>query len=148
MNIHPVLNSENDFVSEYVDNDIDEDMKLTRDDYIKLLHHYQQFENHPKKHNKKHTSTINTLSTISFTELKDKAHTILGRKFCTCITPTDVQSKNASKRKNILLSKKRISYCTNSIFNNRGLKRHGFNCRNRTHKLTQTVTKTQKDLVL
>lgn len=144
MNIHPVLHSENDIVSEYVDNDIDEDMKLTRDDYIKLLHHYQQNENHPKKHNK-NPSRINTLS---FTELKDKAHTILGRKFCTCITPTDVQSKNASKRKNILLSKKRISYCTNSIFNNRGLKRHGFNCRNRTHKLTQTVTKTQKDLVL
>ncbi len=144
MNIHPVLHSENDIVSEYVDNDIDEDMKLTRDDYIKLLHHYQQNENHPKKRNK-NPSTINTLS---FTELKDKAHTILGRKFCTCISPTYVQSKNGPKRKNILLSKKRISYCTNSIFNNRGLKRHGFNCRNRTHKLTQTVTKTQKDLLL
>ena len=143
MNIHPVLHSENDIVSEYVDNDIDEDMKLTRDDYIKLLHHYQQNENHHKKRNK-NPSTINTLS---FTELKDKAHTILGRKFCTCISPTYVQSKNGPKRKNIL-SKKRISYCTNSIFNNRGLKRHGFNCRNRTHKLTQTVTKTQKVLVL
>ena len=123
-----VTNSEYSIDSEYIDNDIDEDMKLTRDDYIKLLHHYQQNE--------------------TFKDLEHKAHNILSRKFCKCINSDNRMSYETNERKRKYLSKKRISYCTQSIFNNRGLKRHGFTCRNRTHKLTQPVTKTQKNLVL
>jgi len=142
-----VTNSEYNIDSEYIDNDIDEDMKLTRDDYIKLLHHYQQ-KDHPKKDK---PSPI--FEKLSFKDLENKAHNILSRKFCKCINgdkrTNNKDTTNTNERPRQYLSKKRIiSYCTRSIFNNRGLKRHGFKCRNRTHKLTQPVTKTQKNLIL
>ena len=124
------------------DNDIDEDMKLTRDDYIKLLHHYQQKE-YPKK-----DKPASVFEKLSFKELENKAHDILSRKFCKCINGDKRMNNDTNERPRQYLSKKRISYCTRSIFNNRGLKRHGFKCRNRTHKLTQPVTKTQKNLIL
>lgn len=122
---------------EYIDNDIDEDMKLTRDDYINLLHHYQQ-RDHPKKDTDKRI-----FDKLSLKKLQSKAHDILSSKFCKCIRRNN---SNNSRRKKIF--QKRISYCTRSIFNNRGLKRHGFSCRNQTHKLTQPVTKTRKHLLL
>ena len=138
-----VTNSEYSIDSEYIDNDIDEDMKLTRDDYIKLLHHYQQNENRPKKH-----KPAASFENLTLQDLENKAHNILSRKFCKCINSDKRTTNETNERKRKYLSKKRISYCTQSIFNNRGLKRHGFKCRNRTHKLTQPVTKTQKNLVL
>lgn len=108
------------------DDDIDEDMKLTREDYLKILHHYQ-----PKKTPKKQNVDI------GLDTLKNKAHNILGNAFCRCIRPASTRSRN----KRIDYDTRRISLCTKSIFNNRGLKRHGFLCRNKTNKLTSNVTK-------
>lgn len=116
------------------DIDIDEDMKLTRDDYIKILHHYQQRNKSPKNT----TSRYDKLTQLPISDLQKKAHTLLGNKFCNCIRPRSIRRRGSEQ--------KRISYCTRSIFNNRGLKRHGFRCRNRTNKLTQPMTKTQKKL--
>jgi hypothetical protein len=122
-----------------IDNDIDEDMKLTRDDYIKILHHYQQRNKSPKNTN----SRYDKLAQLPVDDLQKKAHTLLGNKFCKCIRPRSIRRRNSSGSGS---EQKRISYCTRSIFNNRGLKRHGFRCRNRTNKLTQPMTKTQKKL--
>jgi hypothetical protein len=117
-----------------IDNDIDEDMKLTRDDYIKILHHYQQRNKTPKN------TTYDKLAQLPVDDLRKKAHAVLGNKFCKCIRPPSIRRRGSGS------SDKRISYCTRSIFNNRGLKRHSFRCRNRTSKLTKDVTKTQKIL--
>lgn len=117
-----------------IDNDIDEDMKLKRDDYIKILHHYQQRNKTPKNTN------YDKLAQLPVDDLRKKAHTLLGNKFCKCIRPRSIRRRSSGSEQ------KRISYCTRSIFNNRGLKRHSFRCRNRTNKLTQDVTKTQKKL--
>lgn len=124
-----------------IDTDIDEDMKLTRDDYIKILHHYQQRNKSPKN------TRYDKLEQL---ELQKKAHTLLGNKFCKCIRPRSIRRRSSGSgrtgQKRVDSVEKRISYCTQSIFNNRGLKRHSFRCRNRTNKLTQPMTKTQKTL--
>lgn len=125
-----------------IDNDIDEDMKLTRDDYIKILHHYQQRSKSPKNT----TSQYDKLTQLPISDLQKKAHTLLGNKFCNCIRPRTIRRRGSGSGSGSGSDEKRISYCTRSIFNNRGLKRHGFRCRNRTNKLTQTMTKTQKKL--
>ena len=54
-------------VPKYTDNDIDEDMKLTHGDYVKILHHYQE----PGRKNSK--------------SVKERAHRILAQKLCRCI---------------------------------------------------------------
>lgn len=118
----------------YTDIDIDEDMKLTRGDYLKILHHY-----HPQ------TRKL-TLSRMTTKVAKERAHKILAEKLCRCV-------KNVSKTANSDSNEgRRIAYCTRSIFNNRCLRRHGFRCKTETRRagirrtlrprLTNDITKT------
>lgn len=118
----------------YTDTDIDEDMKLTRRDYIKILHHYQS---------KKASLSGSTKS------IKERAHRILADKLCRCI------KASASTRTTTMRSSRdegrRIAYCSRSIFNNRGLRQHGFQCKSTTKngrrgRLIQDVTKTRRIL--
>jgi len=110
----------------YTDNDIDEDMKLTRSDYMKILHHYQR--DHPRG---RKTASV-----------KQRAHRILAEKLCKCI------KSNGST----IDEGRRIGYCTRSIFNSRGLRSHGFRCKTKTGKLrprmTRDVTKSTRRVKL
>ena len=101
----------------YTDNDIDEDMKLTRSDYIKILHHYQP-------------GSYASLSSITTQTAKKRAHRILAEKLCSC-----------------------IAYCTRSIFNNKGIRRHGFRCKTAKRRLLRPhligdITKTTRKIHL
>lgn len=115
----------------YNDDDIDEDMKLTRQDYLKILHHYQPRE--PRNR-----------SVNSNKSLRSQAHRILASKLCRCI-----KAKNKAKN-GAISEKQRIGYCSRSIFNNRGLHQHGFRCKtergNLRPKLTRDITKTVRRL--
>ena len=117
-----------------IDNDIDEDMKLTRGDYIKILHHYQPSSRKVRR----------GMASISTKTVKERAHRILAGKLCRCIKPTRASSSNEEGR--------RIAYCTRSIFNNKGLRRHGFRCKNSRGVLrprfTGDITKTKRKLRL
>jgi hypothetical protein len=125
----------------YTDNDIDEDMKLTRRDYIKILHHYQ-----PK----------NTSSRLSLKQIKHRAHRILADKLCRCIKASDDDAdadSDASTTQPRDEIRRRIAYCSRSIFNNRGLRQHGFTCKDtakngRRGKFVKDVTKTRRILRL
>jgi hypothetical protein len=120
----------------YTDNDIDEDMKLTRRDYIKILHHYQ-----PKKVVSGSTQTI-----------KERAHRILADKLCRCIKASTAATTTTTPRD----ESRRIAYCSRSIFNNRGLRQHGFSCKTTTTKngrrgdgkFSKDITKTRRLLRL
>lgn len=115
-------------IPKYTDNDIDEDMKLTRADYIKILHHYQG--DRATRKNKK--------------AVKERAHRILAQKLCRCIKSSD------DDRSNDIGEGRRIAYCTKSIFNRKGLRQHGFRCKTKNGKLrpkmTRDITKTAKRL--
>ena len=121
----------------YTDNDIDEDMKLTRGDYLKILHHYQP-----------DTRKI-PLSILTTKYVKERAHRILAEKLCRCV-------KNVSKKTNADSDEGRqIAYCTRSIFKNRCLRHHGFRCKSETRRsvdkqrrprLTNDLTKTCRRL--
>lgn len=101
----------------YTDRDIDEDMKLTRGDYLKILHHYQP-----------HTRKL-TLSRMTSRSVKERAHRILAEKLCRCL-------KKASNTPNADSDEGRqIAYCTRSIFKNRCLRHHGFRCKTETRRL-------------
>ena len=123
----------------YTDNDIDEDMKLTRRDYIKILHHYQP--------NKVVSGSIKTI--------KERAHRILADKLCRCIKSSAATTTTA---RNIQDEGRRIAYCSRSIFNNRGLRQHGFSCKTTTAKngrhgdgrgkFAKDITKTRRILRL
>jgi hypothetical protein len=117
----------------YTDNDIDEDMKLTRRDYIKILHHYQ-----PK----------NTSSQLSLKQIKHRAHRILADKLCRCIKATATVTERTPRNEG-----RRIAYCSRSIFNNRGLRQHGFHCKTtakngKRGQFVKDVTKTRRILRL
>ena len=107
----------------YIDNDIDEDMKLTRDDYSKILHHYQP-----------------GLRKMSLKAVKETAHRILAEKLCRCIKGSAAGSEEG----------RRIANCTRSIFNKKGLRRHGFRCKTSRGavrpRLTGDVTKHTRKL--
>lgn len=119
---------------EYTDNDIDEDMKLTRGDYLKILHHYQ-----PRTHKI-------TLSKMTTKSVKEDAHRILAEKLCRCLKKSTRTANSEEGR--------RIAYCTRSIFNNRGMRQHGFRCKTQTTRrvralrprLTNDITKTCRRL--
>ena len=126
----------------YIDTDIDEDMKLTRGDYLKILHHY-----HPQ------TRKL-TLSRMTSSSVKERAHRILAEKLCSCMKK--ISSKNPEFDEG-----RRIAYCTKSIFNNRGLHPHGFECKTKTRRgqfitrrrtlrsrMTKDITKTSRRLRL
>jgi hypothetical protein len=139
-----VTNGEHDNID--IDNDIDEDMKLTREDYLKILHHYQR-EKPPKN--------IKIIEDLPTSKIQKKVLTILGNKFCHCIRPTTSTTSTTSKKRNKSKKQRRIDYdtpqrrianCTKSIFNRRGLKRHGFRCKSKTNKMFQGVTKTKKHI--
>lgn len=104
------------------DDDIDEDMKLTRKDYLHIIRNYSDGST-SRKNNKKMS-------------LKKRAHHILAQKLCRCIRPLKSGTQRASRR---------IAYCTQSIFNNKGLRIHGFRCTTKTGKnrsrLTRDITK-------
>jgi hypothetical protein len=104
------------------DDDIDEDMKLTRKDYHHIIRNYS--DGSTTSRNKKKMS------------LKKRAHQILAQKLCRCIRPLKTGTQRASRR---------IAYCTQSIFNNKGLRVHGFHCTTKTGKnrprLTRDITK-------
>jgi hypothetical protein len=115
------------------DPDIDEDMKLTRKDYITILHHYQS-----SSRNGRGRGRVRRTSKLSTKTLKSNAHKILGDKFCECIMPKGrrvVKDTTADEGR-------RVAYCTRSIFNNRALKRHAFRCRG-TRKLVGDIVKTE-----
>ncbi len=133
----------------YTDNDIDEDMKLTRNDYMKILQHYRRRGSQPTR-----TASIASISTKT---AKKRVHRILAEKFCRCIKPakdmpttmmTRARTKRASEDK-----RRRIAYCTRSIFMNKKLRRHGFRCKSirgdqlRPRFITD-ITKSAKDLIL
>jgi hypothetical protein len=119
-----------------IDNDIDEDMKLTRGDYIKILHHYQPSSRKVRR----------GMASISTKTVKERAHRILAGKLCRCIKPTRASSSSSSEEG------RRIAYCTRSIFNNKGLRRHGFRCKNSRGvlrpRISGDITKTTRKLRL
>lgn len=98
----------------YTDTDIDEDMKLTRSDYLKILHHYQP---HTRK------GSMAAKSRVTMAYLKERAHRILAEKLCRCVKSSASSASSASDEG------RRIAYCTRSIFTNRGLRPHGFRCK-------------------
>lgn len=120
----------------YTDNDIDEDMKLTRGDYIKILHHYQPSSRKVRR----------GMASISTKTVKERAHRILAGKLCRCIKPPRASSSSSNEEG------RRIAYCTRSIFNNKGLRRHGFRCKNSRgvlrSRFTCDITKTKRKLRL
>jgi len=99
---------------EYTDNDIDEDMKLTRGDYLKILHHYQP-----------DTRKL-SLSRMKTKTIQERAHRILAEKLCHCLK--DVKTPNSDEGR-------RIAYCTKSIFKNRCLRPHGFRCKTQNNRV-------------
>lgn len=119
-----------------IDNDIDEDMKLTRGDYIKILHHYQPSSRKVRR----------GMASISTKTVKERAHRILAGKLCRCIKPPRASSSSSNEEG------RRIAYCTRSIFNNKGLRRHGFRCKNSRgvlrSRFTCDITKTKRKLRL
>jgi hypothetical protein len=133
----------------YTDNDIDEDLKLTRSDYMKILHHYRRPGSQPMR-------TASTAS-ISTKTAKKRVHRILAEKLCRCIkptkdTPTTMMTRARKKRASAYKSR-RIAYCTRSIFMNKKLRRHGFRCKSirgdqLRPRFTTDLTKSAKDLIL
>ena len=133
----------------YTDSDIDKDMRLTRSDYITILRHYRR-GSRPMR------ST--SMASISTKTAKSRAHRILAEKLCSCIKPKTAKNAptmmtRARKRRESIEKSRRIAYCTQSIFNNRGLRRHGFRCKTaRGDKLrprfTSDITKSARDLAL
>ena len=123
----------------YTDTDIDEDLKLTRGDYIKILHHYQPGTRKLRR----------SMTSISTKTAKERAHRILADKLCRCIKPPRSSSVAASAPTS---EGRRIAYCTRSIFNTKGLRRHGFRCKNSRGsmrpRLTGDITKTKRKLRL
>jgi hypothetical protein len=116
-------------VPKYIDSDIDEDMKLTHGDYVKILHHYQGPES---GHGHGRVTRKNRKS------VKERAHRILAQKLCRCI------KASASSDTNDLSAGdegRRIGYCTRSIFNSKGLRSHGFQCKTKTGKLRPRMTR-------
>ena len=128
----------------YTDNDIDEDMKLTRSDYLKILHHYQPLR-------------AASTASISTKTVKKRVHRILAEKLCRCIkptkdTPTTMMTRARTKRASADKSR-RIAYCTRSIFMNKKLRRHGFRCKSirgdqLRPRFNTDITKSAKDLIL
>ena len=107
-------------VPKYTDNDIDEDMKLTHGDYVKILHHYQE----PGRKNRK--------------SVKERAHRILAQKLCRCIKAGASGGESTTESSD---EGRRIGYCTRSIFNSKGLRSHGFQCKTKTGKLRPRMTR-------
>ena len=126
-------------LSTYTDNDIDEDMKLTRGDYIKILHHYQPGSRKAR----------NGTASISTNAAKERAHRILADKLCRCIKPPRASSPSSSS---LTDEGRRIAYCTRSIFNTKGLRRHGFRCKtsrgSSRPRLTGDITKVTRKVRL
>jgi hypothetical protein len=133
----------------YTDSDIDKDMRLTRGDYITILRHYRRRGSRPMR--------SASLASISTKTAKERAHRILAGKLCSCITPKPAKNAptmmtRARKRRESIEKSRRIAYCTQSIFNNRGLRRHGFRCKTaRGDKLrprfTSDITKSAQVLL-
>jgi hypothetical protein len=124
----------------YTDTDIDEDMKLTRGDYIKILHHYQP------RLRKTHSRGM------SMSTAKIRAHRILAGKLCRCIKPPKTAASRQNPADDDEEERRRIAYCTRSIFINKGLRRHGFRCKTATGALrprfTRNITKRTRRLRL
>jgi len=123
----------------YTDGDIDKDMRLTRRDYITILRHYNRDESRRMREA--------TAAGISTKTAKQRAHHILAEKLCSCITPTT----RARKRRESAGKNRRIAYCTRAIFNNKGLRRHGFHCKTARGdkwrpRFTSDITKSARDL--
>jgi len=121
----------------YTDNDIDEDMKLTRGDYLKILHHYQP-----------DTRKI-PASRLTTKYVKERAHRILAEKLCRCLKKVSNNTNTDSDEG------RQIAYCTRSIFKNRCLRHHGFRCKTQKRRivdkqgrprLTNDLTKTCRRL--
>jgi len=124
----------------YTDIDIDEDMKLTRGDYIKILHHYQPRLRKTQSHG------------MSMSTAKIRAHRILAGKLCRCIKPPKTAASRQNPADDEDEERRRIAYCTRSIFINKGLRRHGFRCKTATGALrprfTRNITKRTRRLRL
>jgi hypothetical protein len=110
----------------YTDRDIDEDMKLTHRDYLEILHHYQPGQRR-------------NIKNAGYRSVKMRAQRILADKLCRCI-----EASNAN------MESRRIGYCSRAIFNQRGLRHHGFRCKTKRGtlrpKLTRDITKTSRRL--
>ena len=101
-------------------------MKLTHKDYLIILDYYNMPI--PITRNKK----------IDNNKIKEMAEDILASKLCRCIKKVDTEDENKS-----------IAICTNSIFNNRGLKYDAFECSPaytllQTNKKRNALNKTRK----
>jgi len=107
----------------YTDNDIDEDMKLTRSDYLKILHHYQP------------DTRKMPVSRLTTKYVKERAHRILADKLCRCVKQTRTSDVDANEGRS-------IAYCTRSIFNNRCLRHHGFRCKTQTGRRSSNKRRT------
>jgi hypothetical protein len=133
---------------QYTDSDIDEDMKLTRRDYIRILTHYRR-GSRPMR--------AAAAASISTKTAKERAYRVLAEKFCRCIKPSTSTSTmtmmtRARKRRESAEKSRRIAYCTKSIFNNRNLRRHGFRCKTARGdrlrpRFTSELTKSKKNLI-
>jgi hypothetical protein len=109
-------------IAKYTDSDIDEDMKLTHGDYMKILHHYQGSDHGRGRVTRKNRKSV-----------KERAHRILADKLCRCIKANSSSSSGDEGR--------RIAYCTRSIFNTKGLRSHGFQCKIKNGKLRPRMTR-------
>lgn len=103
-------------------------MKLTQNNYITILEHYDIDVPKNKKGN------------INKKMVKDEAEKILATKLCRCIKKVDQNDEPKS-----------ISVCTDSIFKNRGLKYNAFKCSPaftllKTKRNRQSLNKTRKKL--
>ena len=109
-------------IPQYTDSDIDEDMKLTRSDYIQILNHYRSSGSRSPR---RETASYVGISTKT---VKDRAHRILAEKLCRCIKPSPTTSTR-KKRGSAADESRRIAYCAKSIINRKNLRQHGFRCK-------------------
>ena len=115
-------------IAKYTDSDIDEDMKLTHGDYVKILHHYQESDRGHGRTTRKNRKSV-----------KERAHRILAQKLCRCIKANasggDTNDSSSGDEG------RRIAYCTRAIFNTKGLRSHGFRCKTKNGKLRPRMTR-------
>lgn len=90
-------------------------MKLTNNDYIKILDFY----------NIKHTKNTSTKS------IKNKAEKILAEKLCKCIKKVDIKKKNKSRS---------IGICKKSVLTRKNISSGRFTCKKKPKFLKNTTT--------
>ena len=93
-------------------------MKLTREDYTKILNHYGLQPIYRIKN-----KTRKNKPTIDLVKTKKLTRKVLSEKLCKCIKKVQKDSKGK------LPENAAIAICRRSIFSNRGLKHYAFSCK-------------------